>query len=290
MNHVRKITLAVALALATATTAGQAAAQDHSGHAGHGGHQEQARPAGHAPPAASPAATPVAALTDADRAAAFPEVAHAMEHGDGVNSYLLLNRLEAWDAGHGSGQGWEAEGWVGTDLDRLWLRSEGERGGGSTEAADLELLYGRSVSPWWDVVAGLRHDFAPGDSQAWVAFGVQGLAPYMFEVALTGYVGGSGRTALEAEIEYELLLTNRLVLQPTLEATAHGQDDAARGVGAGLSSVEAGLRLRYEFHRQFAPYVGVVHERAFGDSAELRAAAGHAPRDTRIVAGIRIWF
>ena len=154
----------------------------------------------------------------------------------------------------------------------------------------MELLYARSVSPWWDLLAGLRHDFAPGDSQTWAAFGVQGLAPYMLEVAATGYVGESGRTALQAEVEYDLLLTNRLVLQPTLEATAHGRTDAARGVGRGLSAVEAGLRLRYEFSRRFAPYAGVVHERAFGDTADLRDAAGHARRDTRIVVGLRIWF
>src|SRR5690606_15252880 len=175
-------------------------------------------------------------------------------------SYLLFNRFEAWDADPGSGQAWEAQGWFGTDLHRLWLRTEGERSGGTTESADLELLYGRSISAWWDVVAGVKHDFAPHDSQTWAASGVQGVAPHMFEVSVTGYVGESGGTALVAEAEYELLLSNRLILQPVVEATLFGKDDQARGVGSGLSSMEAGLRLRYEVNRHFAPYIGVVHE------------------------------
>jgi copper resistance protein B len=251
---------------------------DHS--TGHGDGQA------HAP---TPA-TPIPALTDADRAAAFPTLNRHMEHASTVNSYLLFDRLEAWDEDSGTGQAWAAKGWIGTDIDRLWLRTEGERAGGQTHAADLEVLYGRSVSAWWDVVAGVRHDFAPGDSRTWAAFGVQGLAPYLFELEVTGYLGESGHTALVAEVEYELLLTNRLILQPVLEATLHGNEDAARGVGKGLSSAGAGLRLRYEINRHFAPYVGVVHERAFGDTAGLRRAADEPARDSRVVAGLRIWF
>ncbi|MGY1529817.1 copper resistance protein B [Luteimonas sp. A649] len=229
-------------------------------------------------------------LTDADRAAAFPELQTHMQHARELNTYLLFNRLEAWDTDPGSGQAWEAEGWIGSDIHRLWLRSEGERSASRTEAANVELLYGRAVSPWWDVVAGLRHDFAPGRSQDWGAIGVQGLAPWMVEVAVTGYVGASGRTMLGIEVERELLLTNRLILQPVLEATLHGKDDLARGVGSGLSTVEAGLRLRYEISRRFAPYVGVVHERAFGDTAALQRASGQSGRDTHVVIGARIWF
>jgi len=213
-----------------------------------------------------------------------------MQHAHGPHTYLLFNRLEARDTDHGSGQAWEASGWVGGDIHRLWLRSEGERTANRTDAAHVELLYGRAVSPWWDLVAGIRHDFAPGRSQQWAAVGVQGLAPWMVEVALTGYVGGSGRTMLGIEVERELLLTNRLILQPVLEATFQGRGDAARGVGSGLSSVEAGLRLRYEVDRRFAPYIGLAHERAFGDSAAARRASGHSGRDTHLVIGARIWF
>ena len=247
---------------------------------------------GAAPPSHAPGEplTPIPALTDADRAAAFPALTNHMEHARELNSLVVVNRLEAWDADPGTGAAWEAEGWVGSDLNRLWLRTEGERTGGHTEAADIELLYGRSVAAWWDVVAGLRQDFEPGESQTWAAFGVQGLSPYKFEVQATAYLGESGRTAARLEIEYELLLTNRLVLQPLVELSLFGKDDPARGVGSGLATAEAGLRLRYEISRRFAPYVGVVHEHALGDTADLRRAAGEATHDTRAVAGVRIWF
>jgi len=234
--------------------------------------------------------TPIPPIIEADRAAAMPPSKH-MEHLDNaIHSYTLLNRLEGWNADPGKGQAWEGQGWIGTDLDRLWWRSEGERVDGRTESADLEVLYGRSVSTWWDVVAGMRHDFKPGDSQNFVAIGVQGLAPYKFEVEATAYIGQSGQTGARLEAEYETLLTNRLILQPLIEVNVYGKNDARRGIGSGLSTAEAGVRLRYEFTRQFAPYLGVVHERAFGRTADLRREEGEDVNDTRFVAGIRIWF
>lgn len=117
-----------------------------------------------------------------------------------------------------------------------------------------------------------------------------GLAPYKFEVEATAYLGPSGQTAARFEVEYETLLTNRLILQPLLEVNLYGKDDPRRGIGSGLSTVEAGLRLRYEFTRQFAPYIGVVRERAFGGTADLRRADDEDIDDTRFVAGLRIWF
>ena len=241
-------------------------------------------------PAPSQPLEPIPPVTDADRAAAFPQLMHHMEHAPGFNTYVLFNRLEATDGDHGRGQAWEAQAWFGGDINRLWLRSEGERADSEVESADLEVLYGRSVSPWWDVVAGVRHDFEPGPSRTWAAFGVQGLAPYMFEVSATGYVGESGHTAANIEVEYEVLFTNRLILQPLVEVEFHGKDDAARGIGAGLSKAEAGLRLRYELRREFAPYVGIVRERSFGRTADYHRAEGEPFDDTKVVAGVRIWF
>ena len=234
--------------------------------------------------------TPIPEITDADRAAAMPPPHDHPVHDNGIFSYVLFNRLEAWDADPGTGMQWEAQSWIGTDLDRVWLRSEGERVDGHTESADLEVLYGRSITPWWDVVGGVRHDFKPGRSQDFLALGVIGLAPYMFEVEATAYLGESGRTEASVEVEYEMLLTNRLILQPLLEVNVFGQTDESRGFGTGLGTAEAGLRLRYEVNRQFAPYIGVVRERAFGRTAELRRNEGEDTDDTRIVAGIRIWF
>ena len=234
--------------------------------------------------------TPIPVVTDADRAAAVRPAAGHSVHDNSIQNYTLIDRLEVWDADEGTGMQWEAQTWIGTDLNRLWLRSEGERSDGRTESADLEVLYGRSVAAWWDVVAGIRHDFKPGESQDFLAFGVMGLAPYKFEVEATAYIGESGQTAARFEVEYETLLTNRLILQPLVEVNLHGKDDPRRGIGSGLSTVEAGLRLRYEFTREFAPYIGIVRERTFGGTADFRRAEGEDIDDTRLVAGLRIWF
>jgi copper resistance protein B len=117
-----------------------------------------------------------------------------------------------------------------------------------------------------------------------------GVAPYKVEVEATAYLGAAGRTAARIEVEYDMLVTNRLILQPLVEANLYGKDDPQRGIGAGLATIEAGLRLRYEVHRQFAPYVGLVYERAYGDTADHRRAAGEGAGDTRVIAGVRVWF
>lgn len=233
---------------------------------------------------------PIPVPTDEDRKAAFPPLAGHEVHDDGVYALSQLNRFEGWDADEGSAFAWEAQGWIGTDVRRLWWRSEGERVDDDTEEGDVELFYGRSISTWWDLVGGVRHDFAPGDDRNWAALGVIGLSPYKFEVAATAYVGESGRTAARLEFEYELLLTNRLVLQPLLELDLYGKADEARGIGSGLSTMELGLRMRYEISRRFAPYLGVVHERAFSGTADLLRAAGEEERDTHLVLGVRAWF
>ena len=234
---------------------------------------------------------PIPPVTPADRAAAFPDVAGHTVHDNAVHSYWLLDRLEAWDADEdGTGIGWEALAWVGTDLNRLWLRSEGEHVDDALESGDIEVLYGRAIAPWWDLVAGVRHDFGEGPSQTFAAIGVMGLAPYEFEVEATGYVGQSGQTAARFDAEYETLFTNRLILQWLAEAEFHGKDDPRRGIGSGLGTVELGARLRYEIRREFAPYVGVVWERAYGNTADLRRDEFEDIEDTRVVAGVRIWF
>ncbi|MBB1472005.1 copper resistance protein B [Luteimonas sp. MC1782] len=284
--------------LGTLLACGNAAAQ-HEDHAQHAPTRPvpaavgEAKPPRHAHDNAVGADQPhfpVPALTAADRAAAFPELGHGMEHASPRNWRVLLDHFEITDSDDGRGQRVEGEAWYGTDTDRLWLRAGVERDGGRTHHADAELLYGRSIGPWWDVVAGVRQDFEPGPSRTWGAIGIQGLAPGRFEVAATAYVGASGRTAAHLQLEYDLLLTNRLVLQPALGAWVHGEDDAARRIGSGLSSTETGLRLRYEVHRQFAPYIGIVRERRHGRSAELRRAAGADGDETQWVAGVRWWF
>ncbi|HVJ37356.1 MAG TPA: copper resistance protein B [Stenotrophomonas sp.] len=234
--------------------------------------------------------TPVPALTAEDFAAAFPVLHTGHGHSSQAFSYVLVDRLEAWNREAGSGQAWEVNGWFGGDLNRLRLRSEGERARGRTHSANVELLYSRAITPWWDVVAGARQDFAPGAAQTRAAIGIQGLAPYKFEVSATAYLGGGSGAALRLEGEYTLLLSRRWILQPRVEAGLSANEDASRGEGGGLDKVTVGVRLRYEVSRRFAPYVGWEHERRFGNAAELARNAGERARDSRFVAGLRFWF
>lgn len=233
---------------------------------------------------------PIAALpitpTDADRAAAFPPLSPHPMHDDDVHSFAILDRFET----RGATLDWDGSSWIGTDLDRLWIRSEGHRANGRTEQADVEVLYGHSAATWWDIVAGMRHDVRPGSGQDFAALGLVGLAPGKFELRATAYVASAGQTSLRLEAQRDLLLTNRLILQPLVEANLFGRSDASRGIGSGLSTLEAGLRLRYEVTRAFAPYIGVVREQAFGRTADFREAEGEDAATTQLVAGLRFWF
>ena len=238
----------------------------------------------------SPQGEPIPPLTAADRAAAFPEVHAHHQHGTAIHSYWLLDRFEVSNGDGPDELAWEGTAWIGGDVRKLWLRSEGHAAHGQVESGRVEVLYGQGARAWWDVVAGVRQDVGEGPSRTWAALGVQGLAPYKFEVSATAYLGQDGRTAAVLEAEYDTLLSNRLILQWRAEASLHGKDDPALEIGSGLSSVEAGLRLRYEITRQFAPYLGVEHGRAFGNTADLRRASGHDAGETRVVAGVRVWF
>ncbi|WP_063911079.1 copper resistance protein B [Pseudomonas sp. p21] len=234
--------------------------------------------------------TPIPVLTDADRQAAFPPLGGHQMHDSAINSFFLLDQLEYQDADEGSTLAWDASGWIGGDINRLWIRSEGERTNGVTEDAELQLLYGRSISPWWDVVAGVRQDFKPESPQTWAAFGIQGMALYDFEAEATAFIGENGQTAARLEGDYDILLTNRLILQPTAEANFYGKNDPGRGVGSGLANTEIGLRLRYEIVRQFAPYIGVTWNRSYGKTADFIRDEGGDVDEARFVAGIRLWF
>jgi copper resistance protein B len=209
---------------------------------------------------------------------------------DPFNRSLLVDELETHDDDGSREVAWDATFWAGHTFNKLVARTEGEKRGGTTEDAELELLWSRGVARWWDVVAGARADFEPGATQSWGAFGVRGLAPYRFELEATAYVGDGGRSAARFEGEYELLITSRLILQPQIELNWYGQSDPERGVGQGLSTGEAALRLRYELRREVAPYVGLVYQRKFGATADVVRAEGEDPDDTRLVAGVRLRF
>ena len=276
-------------------TTGMTQHEQHGDHAEQAAEAESAQHAEHAPevtPASVSGA--IAPVTDADRAAAFPAVGDARIHHtmleNPLNKLVLLDRFETQDASGGDVLRWDLDTWIGHDLRKLWIRTEGEQVSDATERAELELLWGKGFARWWDFLAGARRDFAPGDDQTWAGAGVRGIAPYRFELEATTYIADGGRAALRFETQYDILVTNRLVLQPLLELNWYAESDAARAVGSGLSDGELGLRLRYEFRREVAPYVGLVHERKFGSTADFARAAGDEPSDTRLVAGIRLWF
>lgn len=246
----------------------------------HSAHQSPATPL---PPFVPP-------VTDADRQAAFPDVQGHTVHDMSVNYFVLFDQLE-WQTGSGPDAfSWDTKGWVGQDRNRLWFRTEGDRADGRTEQAQVNLLYGRAIARWWDVTAGVRLDTLPDTPRSALALGVQGLAPYWFEVEASAYIEPSGRTHVRFETEYDLLITNRLVLQPLVEFEVYGRADRERLIGTGLSTGELGLRLRYEFRRELAPYVGVVWTRKFFGTADQARAAGQDVAGTRLAVGLRTWF
>ncbi|WP_375233143.1 copper resistance protein B [Pseudomonas syringae group genomosp. 7] len=234
--------------------------------------------------------TPIPPVTDADRAAVYTSHAGHQVHDSAINSYFLADKLEWQNANDGSALAWDLSGWIGGDVDRLLLRSEGERTNGKTEEAEIQALWGHAISPWWDVVAGARQDFKPGAPQTWAAFGLQGQAISNLDVEATAFIGEAGQTAARLEADYDFLLTNNLILQPTAELDFYGKNDPQRGNGSGLSTSEFGLRLRYEITPQFAPYVGVSWDRSYGKTADYAREDDEDTEDARLVVGVRMWF
>jgi copper resistance protein B len=208
-----------------------------------------------------------------------------------VFSHVLLEQFEGRLRGGESNLNWDGEAWIGTDTDRLVLKSEGTlNGGGKIEDGRHELLYGRPLTSFFDLQAGVRYDGDAGPDRVWAAFGVEGLAPYRFHVSATAYASDQGRYAARLTGSYEQLLTQRLILTPQIEANLYAKDDPARRIGSGLSDIDAGLRLRYEITRKFAPYVGVTWERKFGTTADFARTDGERATDWRVAVGVRSWF
>ena len=211
----------------------------------------------------------------------------ADEHNFGS---FLMDRLERVRTRDNSSTVYDLQAWFGRTYDRVVLKAEGDVDNGELQDAHTDLLWGHAVAAYWDTQLGVRYDSGVGPDRSWLAFGVQGLAPYWFEMDITGFAGEQGRTALSVEAEYELLLTQKLILQPSVEANFYGKRDTAREAGSGLSDLTAGLRLRYEVRREFAPYIGVERVGKFGGTADFVRAAGKRTNETRIMGGLRFWF
>jgi copper resistance protein B len=220
----------------------------------------------------------------------------AREHGAMLATRFLIDQLEV---GIGKGReaySWDGQFWYGGNINKLWLKSEGEgEFGGSLEAAEIQGLWSRAINPWFDLQAGVRQDFGEGPDRTHLVVGIQGLARYWFEVDGALFLSNKGDLTGRIEAEYDLRLTQQLILQPRVEVDFSLQDIPELGTGAGLSTGEIGARLRYEFYpgsgaAVIAPYIGINYERAFGDTADFRRADGERRGDLRLLLGVRTWF
>nr|WP_245896274.1 copper resistance protein B [Ottowia oryzae] len=221
----------------------------------------------------------------------LPGVAPLHLHDQHPFASLRVDRLERAVARHGpDATALEGELRVTRGAHQALIKFEGDAARGRLHDARTELLWGYAVAPFWDTQLGLRIDGGQGPARTWLAFGVEGTAPYNIDTRATAYLGQGGRAALRLALSYDAYLAQKLVLQPRTEWTLNSRDDAARGVGRGLSSAIAGLRLRYEITPQIAPYVGVEWQRGFGRTADLLRAGGERAGTTRWVAGVSFWF
>ncbi len=191
--------------------------------------------------------------------------------------------------GHSSFR-WDGEAWMGTDANRLRLKSEGFATNGTTEDGQHELLYAHPISPYFDLQAGARYDLDSAAGRGWAAIGIEGLAPQFFKVSATAYVGDAGRFAAKLTGSYEVLLTQRLILEPLVELDWYSRSDPRRQIGSGLSELDTGLRLRYEIIRKFAPYMGISYNRKFGGSATFARTNSEPAGALQAALGLRMWL
>lgn len=203
---------------------------------------------------------------------------------------LLVDRLESATTRGSTVMTYDWQAWFGQTYDRVLIRAEGDIEGGTFKDARNELLWAHAITAYWDTQLGVRYDSGKGIDRGWLAFGVQGLAPYWLYVEATAYINEQGRTAFRLETEYDLLLTQKLILQPRIEMNFYSQRDDTRNVSSGLSDFAGGVRLRYEIWREFAPYVGVEWAGTFGAAADNLQATGEDTEGTLFVAGVRFWF
>ena len=214
-----------------------------------------------------------------------------VENGDVRTTAVIVDQLETASVDGETAYAWGAQGWTGGDVNRFWWKSEGEGAfGGEVEEAELQALYSRAVSPFFDVQAGVRQTYRPAGDRTDLVLGVQGLAPYWFEVDGAVFLSTQGELTARAEAEYDQRITNRWILQPRAEIGLSAEDIPELSIGAGVTSLQIGARLRYEIRKEFAPYVGVEWTRSFGNTADYLRASGRDVEDTRLVFGLSAWF
>ncbi len=202
---------------------------------------------------------------------------------------LWVDRFEYVESHDTDATEFEGHAWIGDSYNRFLLRSEVEIVNDSLEVAEIDFLHTRAISPFWDVRLGARHEVRDEGNRSWASIGLGGLAPYWFEIDASLFISDNGNSLLDIEAEYDLLLTQRLVMQPRLDIHTYGKTDEVMRQGAGLSTVKAGFRMRYEFDRQLAPYFGIEQVMRFGKTADLLLPEEDRS-DTHWIAGFKFWF
>lgn len=203
---------------------------------------------------------------------------------DPLLTMVKADKLEFRDSDEGNLLVWELDAWVGKDLSKFWFKSSGESLDGEVESNEVDLLYSKAIAPFWDVQFGLRHEFKPEPTKDRVGIGVMGVAPYLFEIDANVFIDEDSMLNARIDAEYEYMFSQKLVLVPNLEMSLYSDDDNARGIVSGLSSVELGLRLHYEIKREFSPYIGINLEKKFGNSIVEESS------ESQLVAGVSFWF
>lgn len=240
-----------------------------------------------------------AAAMAAGAACASSATAQEHQHAGGISAMAMADhqrtfhmaRIEA-DVAELDGDPlftWDGEAWIGGDRNKLWLKSEGEVHDSEVEQAEVQALYSRQVSTFWDVQVGARHDFEPS-STTYLALGVQGLSPYQFETEATAFVSEDGDPSFRLKHSLDLLFTQKVVLEPSIELNLQGRDVPELGVKSGFTDLEIAAQLRYEVTKKFAPYVEVAYERLLGDTGDAARAAGKDRDNTLVRLGLRTWF
>ena len=273
---------------AAKTDAPVAAADPHAGH--NMTAPDTGEVIGTAPAPAAPTDHAADAIWGAD-AIAPSRAALRREHGGFTGSMILFNIAEYQARAGSDGYRWEGEGWFGGDINRFVVKTEGEGDvRGPLEDAEIQALYSRAIGPWWNLQGGVRYDIRPDPQRAYATLGIEGLAPYWFKAAGALFLSNKGELRGRIEGFYDQRITQRLILQPRAEIEASAQSIPEIGVGAGLTDIELGLRLRYEIAREFAPYVGVEWAAKVGETARYARDAGDRTSGISYVAGIRFWF
>ena len=214
--------------------------------------------------------------------------------GDPVhdNPFVVFGITDRFEYQSNDGDGkyvWDVFGYAGGDYNRLWIESEGEGVfDGDTEAAELQLLYTRPITPYWNAQIGWRHTFEP-DETDYLVIAAEGLNVFWTGVEADLYVSEDGDVSAAFEIEYDEPITQRLILQPRFEFNVQFQDVEAQNLGAGITGYETGLRLRYEIRRELAPYVGVSWAQTVFETADL-LPEGEDAGTLSAVAGVRFWY